>query len=112
MQELYTTDGGEKLIKPQKQAKLLGIDAFKLYNGRRYATHIIDPETGHVLWIQHGRKNQVVYDFIDHVGMERMSGVEAVACDMKSDFKAAFEERCGSSLYSITFISSGTSTIR
>ena len=94
LQELYTTDGGKKLIKPEKQAKFLGVDEFKLHNGRRYATHIIDLETGHVLWIQNGKKKQVVYDFIDHVGMEWMSGVEAVACDMNSDFQEAFEERC------------------
>ena len=91
---LYTTDNGTKLIKPEKPAKYLGIDEFKLHNGRRYATHIIDLETGHVLWIQKGKSKQVVYDFIDHVGMEWMSGVEAVACDMNSDFQEAFEEKC------------------
>ena len=94
LQELYTTDGGKKLIKPQKQARYLGIDEFKLHNGRRYATHIIDLETGHILWIQNGKKKQVVYDFIDHVGMEWMDGVEAVACDMNSDFQEAFEDKC------------------
>ena len=94
LQELYTTDGGKKLKKPEKQAKYLGIDEFKLHNGRRYATHIIDLETGHVLWIQNGKKKQVVYDFIEHVGMEWMDGVEAVACDMNSDFQEAFEEMC------------------
>ena len=94
LQGLYTTDGGNRLIKPGKQTKYLGIDEFKLHNGRKYATHIIDLETGHILWIQNGKKKQVVYDFIDHVGMEWMDGVEAVACDMNSDFQAAFEERC------------------
>ncbi len=94
LQELYTTDNGSKLIKPERQARFLGINEFKLHNGRRYATHIIDLETGHVLWIQNGKKKQVVYDFIDHVGMEWMSGVEAVACDMNSDFQEAFEEKC------------------
>ena len=94
LQELYTTDGGKKLIKPEKQAKYLGIDEFKLHNGYRYATHIIDLETGHILWIQNGKKKQVVYDFIEHVGMEWMDGVEAVACDMNSDFEEAFEEMC------------------
>ena len=48
LQELYTVDG-EKLIKPKQQAKYLGIDEFKLHNGRRYAAHIIDLETGHIL---------------------------------------------------------------
>ena len=94
LQELYTTDGGKKLIKPKEQVKYLGIDEFKLHNGRRYATHITDLITGHVLWIQNGKKKQVVYDFIEHVGMEWMDGVEAVACDMNSDFQEAFEEKC------------------
>ena len=90
--EKYTTDG--KLIKPEKKTKFLGIDEFKLHDGHQYATHIIDMETGHILWIAKGKKKQVVYDFIEHVGMEWMEGVEAVACDMNSDFQEAFEEKC------------------
>ena len=93
LQELYTI-GGKELIKPEKTTKILGIDEFKLHNGRKYATHIIDMETGHILWIANGKKKQVVYDFIDHVGLEWMDSVEAVACDMNSDFQEAFEERC------------------
>lgn len=94
LKDIYTANGGKKLIKPERQARYLGIDEFKLHNGRRYATHIIDLETGHILWIQNGKKKQVVYDFIEHVGMEWMDGVEAVACDMNSDFQEAFEEKC------------------
>ncbi len=93
LQERYTMDGKE-IIKPEKTTKILGIDEFKLHNGRKYATHIIDMETGHILWIANGKKKQVVYDFINHVGLEWMDSVEAVACDMNSDFQEAFEERC------------------
>ena len=93
LKSLYTTPDG-KLIKPDKHAKFLGIDEFKLHNGHRYATHIIDMETGHILWIAGGKKKQVVYDFIEHVGLEWMDHVEAVACDMNSDFQEAFEEKC------------------
>ena len=93
LQDLYTTADG-KLIKPEKPAKFLGIDEFKLHNGYRYATHIIDMETGHILWIAGGKKKQVVYDFIEHVGLEWMDQVEAIACDMNSDFQEAFEEKC------------------
>ena len=93
LQELYTV-GGKGLIKPEKTTRILGIDEFKLHNGRKYATHIIDMETGHILWIANGKKKQVVYDFIDHVGLEWMDSVEAVACDMNSDFQEAFEKRC------------------
>ena len=93
LQEKYTIDG-KRLIKPECPAKYLGIDEFKLHDGHRYATHIIDMETGHILWIAKGKTKQVVYDFIDHVGMDWMEGVEAVACDMNSDFQEAFEDRC------------------
>ena len=93
LKELYTIDG-TKLIRPEQPAKMLAIDEFKLHNGHRYATHIIDLDTGHILWISHGKKKQVVYGFIDHVGLEWMDSVEAVACDMNSDFQEAFEEKC------------------
>ena len=98
LQELYTIDGkklsGKKLRKPEVQARFLGIDEFKLHDGHKYATHIIDLETGHVLWIQPGKKKQVVYDFIEFVGTDWMKGVKAVSCDMNSDFQEAFEEKC------------------
>jgi len=93
LKDLYTVDGN-KLIKPEKPAKYISIDEFKLHNGHRYATHIIDMETGNILWISGGKKKQVVYDFIEHVGLEWMEGVKAVACDMNSDFQEAFEEKC------------------
>ena len=93
LKELYTTPDGS-LLKPAKHARFIGIDEFKLHNGHRYATHIIDMETGHILWISGGKKKQTVYDFIEHVGMEWMDHVEAFACDMNSDFQEAFEEMC------------------
>ena len=89
----YTIDG-KNLKKPEKTTRILGIDEFKLHNGHRYATHIIDLENGHILWIGHGKKKQIVYDFIAHVGMDWMSHVEAIACDMNSDFQEAFEDTC------------------
>ena len=69
LKALYTIDG-TKLIRPEKPARILAIDEFKLHDGYRYATHIIDLDTGHILWISHGKKKQVVYDFIEHVGLE------------------------------------------
>ena len=93
---LYTdqTETGPVLKKPLTYAKCLAIDEFKLHDGHQFAAHIIDLAAGHVLWIARGKKKQVVYDFIDHAGMEWMEHVEAAACDMNSDFQEAFEERC------------------
>lgn len=93
LKDKYTTDGIH-LKKPERQARFLGIDEFSLHEGHRYAVVIIDLETGHVLWLGHGKRKQVVFDFIDHVGEEWMDGVEAVASDMNGTFQQAFEERC------------------
>ncbi len=92
LESLYVKDG--KLLKPKHYARFLGIDEFKLHDGHQYATHIIDMATGHVLWIARGKKKQVVYDFIEHVGMDWMRHVKAVALDMNSDFEEAFLEKC------------------
>jgi transposase len=93
LKEKYTVDG-ERLIQPERQARYLSIDEFKLHDGHKYAVIIIDMETGHILWLAHGKKKASVYSFIEHVGKEWMDGVEAVACDMNSDFQEAFEDRC------------------
>ena len=47
LQEEYTIDG-KKLIRPEHPARILGIDEFKLHDGHRYATHIIDMDNGHI----------------------------------------------------------------
>jgi len=92
LKDKYTADGN--LIKPERQSKYLGIDEFKLHDGHRYATVIIDMETGHILWLRPGKKKACVYDFIDHVGLDWMDHVEAVACDVNLDFEEAIEEKC------------------
>ena len=85
---------GKELKKPDKRSQFIAIDEFKLHNGHKYATVIIDLETGHILHLAHGRKKAVVYEFIDRVGMDWMSSVKAVACDMNSDYEEALLERC------------------
>jgi transposase len=93
LQKQYT-DGHGKLKKPEHFSAQIGIDEFKLHNGHKYATHVIDLNTGEVLYIAAGKKKQVVYDFIDFVGDDWMKHVEAAAMDMNSDFQEAFKERC------------------
>ena len=50
LKEKYTVDG-KRLIQPERQARFLGIDEFKLHDGHKYAVIIIDMETGHILWL-------------------------------------------------------------
>lgn len=92
---LYTADGlGKTLKKPESTSSFLAIDEFKLHNGYKFATHIIDLDSGHILWIAEGKKKDVVYDFINFVGLDWMSHVKAISCDMNSDFEEAFKELC------------------
>ncbi|MFC2648095.1 MAG: hypothetical protein ACFNZW_09190 [Coriobacteriaceae bacterium] len=72
---LYTEKGenGEtRLRKPERQARYLGADTFKLYGGHRYATVVIDLKMGHVLWLAYSKRKQIVYDFCDFVLAEWM----------------------------------------
>ena len=48
LQDKYTIDS-QTLIKPEQTTRFLGIDEFKLHDGHRYTTHIIDMLTGHIL---------------------------------------------------------------
>ena len=86
--------GNLSFTKPDVQATILGIDEFKLHDGHKYATIIVDMATGYILWVQEGKKKQVVYDFIDHVGLDYMSKVSAISADMNSNYAEAFKERC------------------
>ena len=95
LERLYTVDGeGKQLIPPESQATKIGVDEFLLHEGHQFATIIIDLDTGHVLWLAHGKKKKCVYDFIDYVGEEWMCGVQCAASDMNSDYVEAFLDRC------------------
>ena len=60
---LYADENG-KLKKPAAYARYLAIDEFKLHNGHKYATHIIDLITGAVLFIRAGKTKAVVEEFM------------------------------------------------
>lgn len=93
LSNLYLDEKGN-IKKPTEYSKYIAIDEFSLHKGHKYATHIIDLETGHVLWIAKGKKKQVVYDFLKHIGKDFSNHIVAVACDMNSDFEEAFKEKC------------------
>ena len=89
---LYTVDG-KALRKPERFSEYLSIDEFLLHKNHKYATIIIDIKTGEILWVAIGKKKEVVFQFMDHVGKEWMEHVKAVACDMNSDFEEAFKDQ-------------------
>ena len=92
LQELYTI-GGKELIKPEKTTKILGIDEFKLHNGRKYATHIIDMETGHILWIANGKKKQCphIQPVFDHFHLVKNFNDKVVSEVRKDEQRRLYE---------------------
>ena len=84
---------GVREVDRERLACLLGVDEFKLHDGHRYATVVLDLESGHVLWLARGKRLSALEGFFDLAGDEWMGGVEAVACDVNSDCERAFRER-------------------
>lgn len=92
----YTEHGeGKKLLPPRRQAWILGVDEFLLHSldkSDKFATFIMDMETGEVLWEAHSKTKEAIRDFARYVGAEWLKGVEALACDMNADFYEALKE--------------------
>lgn len=93
---LYTEvgpDGGRAPRGPGRQSRHIGIGELKPRDGRRFATVVIDLGDGRVLYLAHGRRRQVAYDFCDFVGDEWMGGVVGVACGMNATYEVALKGR-------------------
>lgn len=91
LMDKYTINGKE-LKKPEKQARYIGIDEFKLHRGNRFAFVVVDLETGHIIWLGYGNNRETVRDFFKFVGDEWMSGVEAISCDMNVSYPSMIRE--------------------
>lgn len=97
LEDRYTIDkrdgSGKEFKKPQEYAEYIAVDEFKLHNGYKFATVIINLSNGHIIHLTEGKKKETVYSFMDRVGTDWMAHVKAVACDMNSDYFEAFQER-------------------
>ena len=92
----YTENGeGKTLLPPMRQARILGVDEFLLHSldkSDKFATFVMNIETGEVLWVAHSKTKEAIRDFARYVGQEWLNGVEALACDMNADFYEALKE--------------------
>jgi transposase len=55
---------------------------------------VLDLESGDILWCEEGKRKAQVYNFMEYMGKDWMSHVEAVAMDMNAQYDSAFAERC------------------
>jgi transposase len=79
-------------VRPTTYSTHIAVDEFLLHKGHRYATVFIDLDTGHVIYVEEGKKKQQVLNFIKIMGKKWMSHVQAVSMDMNAQYDSAFRE--------------------
>ena len=96
MLDLYTTtdsNGNKELIKPDNFCKVLGVYDFKLPKEKKYFTTIVDIDSWNIIYVAPNNDKSVVSDFIDYVGEDWMKKIEAVTCNIDSDFQETITNR-------------------
>ena len=77
---------------PTKPSRYIAIDEISIHSRHRYATVVIDLETGHVLFCEAGKRKQQVEHFFRFVGKQWLAKVVAVSMDMNAQYDSAFRE--------------------
>lgn len=76
---------------PASQGRLK--DEFAIHKGHRYATVVMDLETGEVLWVGKDRTIEAFTRFFDEIEMELLDGVEAIAMDINASYNKVCRQR-------------------
>ncbi len=79
---------------PAPRPRRLIMDEFALFKGHRYASVILDADTGRVLWVGEGRSRQSVRPFFQSLGVKGCARIQAVAMDMNSAFDLEVRHHC------------------
>lgn len=76
-------------MKPLHLSKHLAVDEFLLEHNHRYCTVVIDADTGELLYLEKGKKQEQLLHFFKWVGDDFMKHVEAISMDMNTNYYMA-----------------------
>ena len=80
---------GEML--PTHPSAHICVDEFSLHKGHRYATVVLDWETGEILFLEEGNSERQLLHFFRKVGRQWMLQVRSVSMDMNAQYCKAVE---------------------
>jgi transposase len=81
-----------------RTARILAMDEFAIRRGHRYASVVIDVESGTVLWVGRGRSRESIRPFFAMMGSEACSRIEAVAIDCTATYALEIHDHCPNAL--------------
>lgn len=76
---------------PTHASAHLCVDEFSLHKGHRYATVVLDWETGEILFLEEGNSERQLLHFFQKVGRTWMMQVKSISMDMNAQYCKAVE---------------------
>lgn len=81
-------------VAPISGARIIGMDEFAIQRGHRYATVVVDLETGRLLWVGRDRSRLAIRPFFASLGSKGCQQVQAVAMDMSAAYSYEVAHWC------------------
>jgi transposase len=79
---------------PPVQPRRLVMDEFALHRHHRYATVVLDADSGRVIWVTEGKSRLDIRSFFQWLGVDGCARIEAVAMDMNTSYDLEVRKFC------------------
>lgn len=78
-------------LDPEKLSDLIHIGVDEVARAKRhdYMTVVYDLVSGHLIWVEHGRRAEVLISFFEQLSVETREGIKAVSMDMGQAYQSA-----------------------